>query len=132
MGYRDDMIARLQQDGLWDQLRGDQQKRFLSLTDDQARQILVMDDQWDMGQQRAIEIFGLMSLVQMIGAFNGALVQREGGNIGRLSKAGRLLVEFFQEMRQQGLSPDEIDQHLQKLNPLVIAALLAAAEGLPE
>ena len=30
-------------------------------------------------------------------------------------------------MRQQGLSPDEIDQHLQKLNPLVIAALLAAA-----
>jgi hypothetical protein len=43
-----------------------------------------------------------------------------------------MLVEFFQEMRQQGLSPDEIDQQLQKLNPLVISALLAAAEGLPE
>ena len=75
MGYRDDMVARLRQDGLWEQLRGDQQKRFLNLTDDQARQILIMDDQWDMGEQRAIEVFGLMSLVRMIGAFNGALVQ---------------------------------------------------------
>ena len=130
MGYRDDMVARLRQDGLWDQLRGDQQKRFLSLTDDQARQILIMDDEWDMGEQRAIEMFGLMSLVQMIGAFNGALVQREGEQIGKLSKAGKLLAEFFLELRQQGLSPDEMDQHLQKLNPLVIAALLAASEGL--
>ena len=88
-----------------------------------------MDDHWDMGDQQAIEVFGLMSLVRMIGVFNGALVQRAGEGMGKLSRAGRLLAEFFQVLRERGFSPEEIDQELQKMNSLVIAALLAAADG---
>jgi hypothetical protein len=129
MGYRDDVVVRLQENGLWDQLTGEQQQRFLGLSDEQARQILVMDDDWDMGEQHAIKMFGVMSLVKMIGAFNGSLVQRGTEQTGKLSKAGRLLAEFFLELKQRGMTPDLIDQHLQDLNPLVIAALLAAYEN---
>jgi hypothetical protein len=129
MGYRDDLIRRLQQDGVWDQLTGDQQERFQNLTDDQARQMMVMDDQWDMGNEKAIEAFGLLSLVQMIGTFKGALVEHRGKKFGRLSKAGKLLAEFFIELREQGLSADDVDAGLQQLSPLVIAALTTAYKG---
>lgn len=129
MGYRDDLIRRLQQDGLWDQLSGQQQTRFQSLTEDQARQMMVMDDQWTLGDEETVGVFGLMALVQMIPSFKGALVEHGGENIGKLSKAGRMLAEFFLEMQQEGLSTDDIDAELRKLSPLVIAALLAAYQG---
>ena len=87
MGYLDDLIRRLQQDGVWDQLTVEQQERFQKLTDDQARQMMVMDDQWDMGDEQAIEAFGLLSLVQMIGTFKGALVEHRGEKFGRLSRS---------------------------------------------
>ncbi|MHC4398635.1 MAG: hypothetical protein ACYTG0_03050 [Planctomycetota bacterium] len=132
MGYRGDLIRRLQHDGLWAQLTGDQQGRFETLTDDQARQIMVMDDQWDMGDRKAIELFGLMSLVQVIISFQGALVEHGGENVGKLSKAGRLLAEFLTELRQKGLSAEDIDAGLQKLSPLVIAALTTVYKGSPE
>lgn len=72
MSYRDDLIRRLQQDGLWDQLTSEQQTRFCRVTDDQARQMMIMDDQWDMGDEEAVELFGLLSLTRMIMSFQGA------------------------------------------------------------
>ena len=126
MGYRDDMIQRLKQAGIWDQLTGEQRQRFEGLTDEQARQILVMDDQWEMGEERAIEIFGLLSLVRVIRLFKGALVETQGERIGKLSKAGQLLAEFFLELRQRGLSADEIDAGLEGLSQMAIAALITA------
>jgi hypothetical protein len=116
----------LQQEGAWDQLTAKQQKRFRNLTDDQARQMMVMDDLWDMADKKAVEVFGLLSLVQMIKSFNGALVEREREKMGKLSKAGRLLAEFFLELRAQGLSQDDVDAGLKTLSPLVVAALTAA------
>jgi hypothetical protein len=132
MGYSDDLVARLRQDGMWDQLTVEQQDRFAGLSDEQARQILVMDDQWEMSEQGAVEVFGLMSLVRMIRSFRGALVELHGENAGKLSKAGRLLAEFFMELRQRGLSAEEIDEDLRKMTPLVIAALIAAYQGTPD
>ena len=129
MGYCDDLVARLQGEGAWEQLTAEQQTRFQGLSDEQARQILVMEDEWNMSEKPAVELFGVMSLVQMIGLFEGALVERGGQQIGKLSKAGKLLAEFFIELRQQGLSPDQIDEDLGKLSSLVIAALIAAHHG---
>lgn len=124
MGYREDLIERLQKNGLWNDLTAEQQKRFENLTDEQARRMMVVDDEWNMGSDEAVGVFGLMSLVQMIGLFNGALVERQGENAGKLSKAGRLLAEFFIEMREQGLAADDVDACLRNLSPLVIAALI--------
>lgn len=129
MGYSDDLVARLRQDGVWDQLTGEQQQRFEDLSDEQARQMLVMDDQWQMSEQPAIEAFGLMSLVQVIRLFRGALVQVRGETAGKLSKAGRLLAEFFLELREKGMAPEDVDEDLRQISPLVIAALIAAYKG---
>jgi hypothetical protein len=124
MGYRDDLIGRLAEAGVWDRLAADEQARFQTLTDDQARQIMVIKDQWDLGDREAVELIGLASLVQMIVLFRGSLVETSGDAIGKLSKAGRLLAEFFVELTENGLSSDEIDAGLRKLSPLCIAALV--------
>jgi hypothetical protein len=129
MGYREDLIQRLRRDGWWDQLSIEHQRRFQNLTDDQARQLMVVDDQWEMGDEEAVKMFGLMSLVQVFSLFKGVLVERRGEGFGKLSETGKLFAEFFLQLRQHGLSPDEIDEGLQKLNPMVIAALIAAYKG---
>ena len=126
MGYRDDLIERLQEAGSWPQLTAEEQSRFKKLTDEQARQILVMDDHWQMGDEKAVGVFGLMSLVQMMGLFRGALVEQRRERMGQLSKAGRLLAEFFLELRARGLSADDVDAGVRGLGPLTIAALLTA------
>jgi len=123
MSYRDDLIRRFQQDGTWDQLTAEQQQRFQNLTDDQIRQMMVLEDQWNMSDEQAIGMVGQISLVQAISAFGGALVERRGENVGRLSKAGKLLAEFFIELREQGRSTDDVAAGLEKLSPLVVAAL---------
>lgn len=123
MSYRDDLIQQLRQDGHWDQLTGEEQNRFQGLTDDQARQMMVMGDRWDLGETETVELFGLISLAEMIMSFKGALVEHQGDNAGSLSPAGELLAEFFLELEKNDLSPDDVDAGLQKLSSLVIAAL---------
>lgn len=123
MGYREDLVQRLQQEGLWDRFTSHEQTRFQNLTDDQARQMMVMNDQWDLGEQQAVEWFGLVSLVQVIQSFRGALVERQGASVGKLSKAGKLLAEFFIAVEEEGLSADDVATGLQGLSPLGIAAL---------
>ncbi len=124
MGYRDDLIGRLKHARLWDRIALEEQRRFEHLTDDQARQIMVMEDQWDLGDREAVELLGLVSLGQMIALFRGSLIETKGDDIGKLSKAGRLLAEFFLELTENGLSSDDVDAGLRKLSPLCIAALV--------
>jgi len=123
MSYRDDLIRQIQQDGYWNQLSGEDQKRFEALSDDQARQMMVMGDHWDLGEPEAIGLFGVLSLVEMIMSFKGALVGPQGDSVGRLSPAGRSLAEFFLALDEKGLSSDDVDAGLKEMNPLVIAAL---------
>jgi hypothetical protein len=129
MGYRDELIERLRDAGAWEGLTVQEQRRFQDLTDDQARQLMVMDDAWEMGDDDAVQVMGVVSLVRMMTSFKGALVEHEGERKGRLSQAGALLAEFFLQLQKRGLSPDEIDQGLRELHPLVISALLAAHKG---
>jgi hypothetical protein len=124
MGYRDDLIGRLEQAGLWDRIAIEEQRRFEHLTDDQARRLMVMEDQWNLGDRETVELLGLVSLAQMIVLFRGSLVETAGDDAGKLSKAGRLLGEFFVELTENGLSSDDVDAGLRKLSPLCIAALV--------
>ena len=105
------------------------QRDFQNFTDDQARQIMVAGDQLEMGDEKTIKLFAVTSLVQMIPLFKGALVEHEGEAIGRLSKTGKLLAEFFLDLHERGLSQDEIDEDLRELSPFVIAALLTVHRG---
>jgi hypothetical protein len=85
--------------------------------------MMIMDDQWEMGDEEAVELFGLLSLTRMIMSFKGALVQCGGDDAGKLSRAGELLAEFFIELSEKGLSSDDVDEGLRSLSPLCIAAL---------
>jgi hypothetical protein len=102
------------------------QDRFQKLSDDQARHLMVLDDQWTLGEPGAVNFIGLASLIRMMRSFNGALVEHDGENVGGLAKAGRLLAEFVIELSSQGRTPDEVAEGLSQLSPLVIAALITS------
>jgi len=128
MPYRDELIRRLQQDGTWQCMSERSQSRFRSISEDQARGIMVLEDQWTLSEQDAVDILGLFALVQMIQSFKGGLVELDGENIGQLSKAGRLLAEFVIELSNRGVSSGDVDEGFNRLSPLVIAALIASYE----
>jgi hypothetical protein len=50
-------------------------------------------------------------------------VHHQGPEKGGLSEAGKRLAEFLLELRRRGLSSDEVCAGLEKLSPLVMAAL---------
>ena len=85
--------------------------------------MMIIDDHWEMGDEEAVKLFGLLSLTRVIESFQGALVQCKGGDLGKLSRAGELLAEFFTELADRGFSADDIDEGLRNLSPLAIAAL---------
>jgi hypothetical protein len=102
------------------------QSRFANLSDQQARQMMVLEDQWNLGEHDAVNLVGLVSIIRMIQSFKGALVETDGENIGSLAKAGKLLAEFVIELSDKGLSADEVEKGLSDLSPFVIAALLTS------
>jgi hypothetical protein len=126
MGYRRDLISRLQREGSWQFMTLQIQRRLQALSEDQARQIMVLEDQWTLGEPDAVNLIGLVSLVRMIQSFKGALVELDGEKMGRLAKAGRLLAEFLIELSDKGLSTDDVEEGLSQLSPFVIAALLTS------
>lgn len=103
MGYRDDLIQRFKDAGSWDQLTGEQQRQWESLTDEQARQIMVKADEWDMGNENTVQQLAILSLHQVITSFKSALFDVENPERAQLSKAGRLLAEFFFGTSQEGI-----------------------------
>jgi len=129
--YRDELIRRLQQEGAWQCMTESNRSRFENISEGQARGIMVLEDQWTIGEQDAVNTLGLFSLVKMIQSFRGALVELDGEDIGKLSKAGRLLAEFIIELSNKGVASRDVDEGLQKLSPFVIAALIASYELTP-
>jgi hypothetical protein len=128
MSYRDELIRRLEAQGAWGLMTAQIQGRFRELSEDQARQIMVLEDQWTFGEPDTVHLIGLISLVRMIQSFRGALVELQGDHGGRLTRAGRLLAEFLRELSDRGLTSDEVDEGLTQLGPFVIAALLSSYE----
>jgi len=97
-----------------------------NLSEDQARQIMVLEDEWTFGDTNAVRLLGVVSMFRVIQSFKGALVELDGEDIGRLSKAGRLLAEFLIELSNRGLTTEEIEEGLNQLTPFVIAAILTS------
>jgi hypothetical protein len=131
MEYRDEMIRRLKQEGSWQSLTTQAQGRLEQLSNEQARKFLVLQDQWTLGDQDAVNLVGVVSLIRMIHSFKGSLVELKGENMGRLSEAGRLLAEFLIELANKGLTAEEIQEGFDQLNPLVIAALITSYNLMP-
>lgn len=129
MSYRDELIRRLQQTGTWDQLTGQGRKDVENLTDDECRRVMATADEWDMGIEQAIEPMTVLLLVQLATSFGGVLVEHEGDRKGQLSKAGRMLAEFFHEVQASGLSSDEVAEGLRKLTPPAIETLITVYKG---
>ena len=124
MSYRDELIRRLKQATTWDRLSRQGQQDIENLTDDECRRIMTMADEWDMGIEQVNEPMTVLLLVQLTTSFEGMLVEHEGSRKGQLSKAGRILAEFFQEVQASGLSSDEVADGLRKLSPPAIATLI--------
>ena len=131
MAYRDELIRRLKQDGSWQTMTAKDQARFRGVSEEQARQMMVLEDQWTLGETDAVNLIGLVSLVRMISSFKGALVELDGDHVGQLSKAGRLLAEFMIELSDRGLDGHDVDRGLIQLSPLVIAALVTSYKLTP-
>ena len=102
------------------------QSRLQNLSDDQARQLMVLEDEWTFGDTNAVRLLGLVSMIRVIQSFKGSLVQLDGEDVGKLSKSGRLLAEFLIELSNQGLSAEELEEGFRQLTPFVIAALLTS------
>ena len=128
MGYRDELIRRLQNEGSWQRMTKQVQRRLQNLSDDQARQIMVLEDHWVLGDPSAVKLSGLVAVVRMIQLFKGSLVKLDGDDMGSLAKPGRLLAEFLIELTKRGLAVDQIEAGLSQLNPFVIAALITSYE----
>lgn len=129
MSYRNELIRRLQQTKTWDQLTHESQVDIQNLTDDECRSVMATADEWDMGIEQVIEPMTVLLLVQLTTSFGGVLVENEGDQKGRLSKAGRTLVEFFQQVQAAGLSADEVSEGLRKLSAAAIATLITVYKG---
>ena len=129
MSYRDELIRRLQQTRTWDQLTKQGQQDIEALTDDECRRVMATADEWDMGVEQVIEPMTVLLLAQLTTSFEGILVEHEGGRKGQLSRAGRMLAEFFQEVQATGLSADEVAEGLRKLSPPAIETLITVFKG---
>jgi len=129
VSYRDELIRRLQQTRTWDQLTRQGQQDIENLTDDECRRVMATADEWDMGIEQVIEPMTVLLLVQLTTLFEGILVEHEGDRKGQLSRAGRMLAEFFQEVQATGLSADEISEGLRRLTPPAIQTLLTVYKG---
>jgi hypothetical protein len=123
MGYRNDLIQRMQQDGFWNQLTGDKQAQVQGLTDQQARAYMVAWDQWDMGELGTVAKVATASLTSLLSSFGMRLVELDSTETPRLSKAGTLLAEFVQELENEGVDLNEIAHGFANLDYLGIINL---------
>lgn len=125
MGYKDDLIQRLQVDGTWGQLDEATRNGMQQFDDEQARNYMVKLDGWDMNEPEVVGELATASLWRSIAAFGGSLHSRDESGSPALSEAGILLAQFFREVQAAGLSLDEIADGLKQFDGLTISALLA-------
>ncbi len=131
MGYREDFINRLRDEGLWDHLSGEQRREYEQFSDEQAGRIMGNWDWWLMGDPEINEQIGMAATIDickaLLNVFQGQLLQLDGENVGRLSKAGMLLAELIAELEERGLNIDTVAEDFPKLNnPMLIVGLRLA------
>ncbi|HWA97618.1 MAG TPA: hypothetical protein VG713_03975 [Pirellulales bacterium] len=133
MGYKADLLVWLRGEGLWDDL-GDERRRWVeSLTDDQAREVMVGHDQAMMGEIPEIaQRVAMMALHKLIALFDGHLLDAENIDAGGLSKAGRLLTRAILALRKAGLSDEQIANGMRELNTALLPMLRVLYKGPPD
>lgn len=124
MGYRDDLIQRMRQDGEWNQLTRDAQAQVQRYTDEQARSFMVLWDEWHMRDPEAQRKVGKAALYDLVGLFKMNLVQTASVDKPRLSRAGRLLADLVSELQSRGLTLTEIESGFKSLHLFAIATLI--------
>lgn len=115
MTYRDSLIERLMAAGHWEQMPAEDRERFRGMSDDDARRLLVIFDELDMGDPdlvRRIRAAFADTLRQM---FRGAFV--ESADAARLaySAIGKMLVAIIVELQAAGLDSVAIGDDFAKL-----------------
>jgi hypothetical protein len=130
VGYRDDLIVRLKDSGLWGKLSGEHQLAIQEFTDDQACRVMVKVDAFDMNDQRVIDELARASLERLVRVFEGSLIEPFDDR-PQLTMAGELLAQFVLELRERGLSATAIDSGLKQLDAMVIAGLITIYRGPP-
>lgn len=113
----------MRQNGSWNKLTGEEQTVYSKLTDDEAKNYMVLIDEWDMGEPDAKAVFAMASLKNLISSFKMKLIEADQ-NKPQLSKAGILLAQFISELRQNGLNDTDIANGFETLNVLTIASLM--------
>ena len=83
-------------------------------------------DWWEMGDPETSQQVGELMLKEalkaLLSVFGGRLLELEGENTGKLSKAGMLLAGFVAELEEHGIDWATISDHFPKLNntPFII------------
>ena len=119
MGYRDDLIQRMKDDGLWDHLSDEQRREWAQLSDEQAGKMMADMDSlaYDPDTQEKIGKILIKEVLEaFLSVFGGRLLELQGEHIGKLSRAGMLLAEFIDELEKQGIPWAAISDDFPKLN----------------
>ena len=106
-------------------------REYEQFSDEQAGRIMGNWDWWLMGDPEINEQIGMAATIDickvLLNVFQGQLLQLDGENVGRLSKAGMLLAELIAELEERGLNIDTVAEDFPKLNnPMLIVGLRLA------
>ncbi len=129
MGYRNELFRRLKTDGIWEALSTEDGAKLESMTDDQARDILVKMDEVEMNDPEIVGRLAMMETFELISAFRGMLFSVHSDRAGKLTDAGIHLADFFESLEASGIAPAEIVNELSKLNLTMVAALKVLRRG---
>lgn len=128
MGYRDDLIRRMQTEGGWGSLTDEERHRFERMSDEEAGRLMAIRDWSEMDDPESLGTVGLSvahdGLKVLCDIFNGRLLMSEGDKEGTLSTAGLLLCQFIEELERQGVHWAMIPEELSKLNNVSAVYLL--------
>ncbi len=130
MGYRDDLIQRLKDEGLWDAMTDEQRQVYERINDERAGRLMSTLDWLAIGDSETTRKVGVGLLNEafgvLLGTFQGALLELDGERAGTLSRAGILLSEFVAELMDRGLDEGTIATEFPKLDNIALLIVLRA------
>ncbi|HUY87366.1 MAG TPA: hypothetical protein VMV10_01400 [Pirellulales bacterium] len=139
MGYRDELIRRLQDSDQWDALTPERRREIEQLDDEEACRAMGMQDAFDSGFEictddevdRFARAASQSNARDALGVFDGRLFVLEPGKKPRLSELGRALADFIATAKDHGF-PTEADIAKQlpsvTLECLMLIAMLAETD----
>jgi hypothetical protein len=125
MGYRDDLIARVKAQGIWSKLTGEQQAKYLDMSDEQAGSLMAMADSFDMRDEATMQQIIVASMNRFLTLFDGALVEATDQGWARLSTAGLRFAEFIAALKETGLTEVQMEAGLREFDTFMLATLMA-------